>query len=202
MTHQLIRWVFLFLAVLHGCVRQASAQTVRTFPTEQEPVLSTVDLSRYAPPPQPDLTEPVRLTAVVATDAGAASGAQAALVRQGARYDMPFNGICLNEPAQALVESAFYAQHRTLLNDSRRAQAELGAQAIRDLQLIQTDINILRAVYAARIRARDIELESANRIILDLNRQSSSQTWQTVGWVTLGVMAGFGLGSLLLLTRP
>jgi len=196
----LMCWVFLFLTLVQGCVRQANAQTVRTFPAEPEPTVTAIDLGRYAPPPQPDLTQPVRLSSIAA-DAGA-TGAQAVVVRQGARYDMPFNAICLNEPAQALVEAAFYEQHRTLVNDSRRAQAELGAQAIRDIQLLHTDINILRAVYGSRIRARDIELQSANRVILELNGQSASRTWQTVGLVTLGVLTGVGIGSLLLLTRP
>jgi hypothetical protein len=90
----------------------------------------------------------------------------------------------------------------TVRADDFRTLEILGANAQRDISLLQSDINILRLAYEARVRSRDISLESANRTIAALQNNAGNSVYSNIGWTAVGVVGGMLLtGAIILFTR-
>jgi hypothetical protein len=184
------------LWLLLGCGSTQNSQLLRTFPTEPDSVPTSVDLSRYTPPPQPDLSAPV---SVRTTAVDSSTGAAQAIIRQGVRFEAPFDGVCLNNEAEAVIEASFNEQIRNSRNEMHRAISELDAHALRDLQIMQNDFNLQRSAFQARIRDRDQEINSGNRIIQALERNSVNNIWYNIGWAAFGATIGIVASSVYLI---
>lgn len=192
--------VVLFIA---GCASTRTAQgPYHTSLMGQEPVPTSINLSSYAPPPQPDLTSPIRIRTVVINQV---PGAMQAIVRRDARYVIPDDGLYINTVAEAAIEATVNEQLRTCQNDNRRNIAETRAQALHDLQIMQNDMNILRSFYQAQVRNREITIDAANSSIVALQRASTSNFWQSFGWIGVGFLTGVtisaGIAGVYLLTH-
>lgn len=189
------RLVALFL-LLTGCATTAIGN-VRTLPSEQEPSPTSINLSRYAPPALPDLVTPINLQTVVSSPP---PGAAIALMRRGVRYEAPDDGLYMTSAAEAAIEASVFERLRTSRNECRTTVAETNASALRDLQIMQSDTNILRAFYMARLRDRDIALDGANQTITTLQHASTNNIWQNMGWAALGVVIGAGVAGIVILS--
>lgn len=169
------------LGVLSFLVLMSCATVSRTPITIQgigsEPSPTSIDLDRYAPVSPPDPHAPLSLQAIPLDPNTAA---RQALIRAGRRYEAPFDGVCLNNEATAVVEATFNSTARSVQLDGWRSLAELRAQALRDLQLVQTDVRTYRAFYQAGLRSRDIAIEQANQAITTLT--GTNNIWQLIGW--------------------
>lgn len=161
---------------------------------------SSIDVRRYETPPMPDITGPVEINVRnVLADAGVGTDAAVVVLRQGNRYELPFNAVCLNGPAEAVVETAFTEQARTCRNDMRRAVAEVNAQALRDIGLLQSDARTTRELLTARVAERTSALQSAERVIASLQSSARGSVWVNVALATAGIVLGAGLSALYLL---
>lgn len=193
--------VLLCSAALVGCgssqVRQGgSLRTV--FPsdsrsTEPGQTTTAVDMSYYAAATSNSAdvataTSPsvrqFRLSAISGSETAVA------VVRQGHRYELPFDGVCLNAAAEAVIEASFNEQARLGRVEADYAVRLLAARAVRDLQTQQSDHNLVRSVMQARISDRDIELTAASRIIQQLETERNGTLLQRLGWAGIGAVAG------------
>ena len=181
---------------LFACTRTQTPTTLRTFPAEVDGQISSINLEQYAPPPMPDLTAPVTLSSMITdSSTGAAQGS----IREGTRIIAPFDGVCLNNEAESVIESTINEHYRESLNERRRAVAEANARALRDLQTLQNDYNLSRTVFQSRIRDRDNEINNGNRIIQTLERNNVNNVWYNMGWVAAGAAIGIVASSVYLL---
>jgi hypothetical protein len=186
----------LFLAFFLLACAPKNTNTLRTFSAQNDPASTSIDLSVYSTPPLPDLSNHVNIRTI---PADSTTSARQALIRQGIRYESPFDGVCFNNEAEAVIEATFSEQVRSQRNENRRALAETNARALRDLSTMQSDANLLRSLYQARLNDRDQELSSANRIINSLERASSTNVWYNIAWATLGGLIGIATSGIYLL---
>ena len=186
----------LFLAFFLLACAPKNTNTLRTFSAQNDPAPTSIDLSVYSTPPLPDLSNQVNIRTI---PADSATSARQALIRQGIRYESPFDGVCFNNEAEAVIEATFSEQVRSQRNENRRALAETNARALRDLSTMQSDANLLRSLYQARLNDRDQELSSANRIINSLERASSTNVWYNIAWASLGGLIGIATSGIYLL---
>lgn len=196
----------LLLGVALAVTVMSCAATVSTAPRVEAPTPSaveepgSVDIRRYDTPPMPDLTGPAEISVRnVLADAGVGTDAAVVVLRQGNRYELPFNAVCLNGPAEAVIETAFAEQARTCRNDMRRAVAEVNAQALRDIALLQSDARTTRELLTARVAERTSALQSAERVIASLRSSAGGSIWVNVALATAGIVLGAGLSALYLL---
>lgn len=186
----------LFLAFFILACAPKNTNTLRTFSAQNDPAPTSIDLSVYSTPPLPDLSNQINIRTM---PADSTASARQALIRQGARYESPFDGVCFNNEAEAVIEASFSEQIRSQRNENRRALAETNARALRDLSTMQADANLLRSLYQSRLNDRDQELNSANRIINSLERASSTNVWYNIAWASLGGLIGIATSGIYLL---
>lgn len=186
----------LFLAFFILACAPKNTNTLRTFSAQNDPAPTSIDLSVYSTPPLPDLSNQINIRTM---PADSTASARQALIRQGVRYESPFDGVCFNNEAEAVIEASFSEQVRSQRNENRRALAETNARALRDLSTMQSDANLLRSLYQARLNDRDQELSSANRIINSLERASSTNVWYNIAWASLGGLIGIATSGIYLL---
>jgi hypothetical protein len=186
----------LFLTFFLLACAPKNTNTLRTFSAQNDPAPTSIDLSAYSTPPLPDLSNQVNIRSI---PVDSATSARQAIIRQGARYESPFDGVCFNNEAEAVIEASFSEQIRSQRNENRRALAETNARALRDLSTMQADANLLRSLYQSRLNDRDQELNSANRIINSLERASSTNVWYNIAWASLGGLIGIATSGIYLL---
>lgn len=200
-----------FAAVLLICSACASSQTPRPQTVaneEQVPQSSVVDMVQYAPV-RPTNQPPVDIRTVVGNDTARQSGAlQVPMFEPNSRDAVrpfvtgPWRGTCLNEAAINHISVSINQTISTIQAEDFRSLEILGANAQRDINLLQVDTNTLRISYEARVRSRDIALESANRTISTLQNSAGSNVFTVVGWTAVGVVGGMlATGAIVLLTR-
>ena len=200
----------LFAAVLFICSACASSQTPRpqTVADSQAPQPSVVDLVQYAPA-RPANQQPVDIRAIVGNDTARQAGAlQVPMFEPNSRDAVrpfvtgPWRGTCLNEAAINHIAVSVNQAVSTVRADDFRTLEILGANAQRDISLLQSDANILRIAYEARVQSRDISLESANRTIAALQNNAGNSIYANIGWAAVGVVGGMlATGAIILFTR-
>ena len=200
----------LFAAVLFICSACASSQTPRpqTVADSQAPQPSVVDLVQYAPV-RPANQQPVDIRAIVGNDTARQAGAlQVPMFEPNSRDAVrpfvtgPWRGTCLNEAAINHIAVSVNQTVSTVRADDFRTLEILGANAQRDISLLQSDANILRIAYEARVQSRDISLESANRTIAALQNNAGNSIYANIGWAAAGVVGGMlATGAIILFTR-
>lgn len=201
----------LFAAILLVCSACASSQTPRpqtVADNNQTPQPSVVDMVQYAPV-RPANQQPVDIRAIVGNDTARQAGAlQVPMFEPNSRDAVrpfvtgPWRGTCLNEAAINHIAVSVNQTVSTVRADDFRTLEILGANAQRDISLLQSDINILRLAYEARVSSRDISLESANRTIAALQNNAGNSVYSNIGWTAVGVVGGMLLtGAIILFTR-
>ena len=200
----------LFAAILLICSACASSQTPRpqTVADSQAPQPSVVDLVQYAPV-RPTNQQPVDIRAIVGNDTARQAGAlQVPMFEPNSRDAVrpfvtgPWRGTCLNEAAINHIAVSVNQTVSTVRADDFRTLEILGANAQRDISLLQSDANILRIAYEARVQSRDISLESANRTIAALQNNAGNSIYANIGWAAVGVVGGMlATGAIILFTR-
>jgi len=201
----------LFAAILLVCSACASSQTPRpqtVADNNQAPQPSVVDMVQYAPV-RPANQQPVDIRAIVGNDTARQAGAlQVPMFEPNSRDAVrpfvtgPWRGTCLNEAAINHIAVSVNQTVSTVRADDFRTLEILGANAQRDISLLQSDINILRLAYEARVSSRDISLESANRTIAALQNNAGNSVYSNIGWTAVGVVGGMLLtGAIILFTR-
>ena len=200
----------LFAAILLVCSACASSQTLRpqTVADSQAPQPSVVDLVQYAPA-RPANQQPVDIRAIVGNDTARQAGAlQVPMFEPNSRDAVrpfvtgPWRGTCLNEAAINHIAVSVNQAVSTVRADDFRTLEILGANAQRDISLLQSDANILRIAYEARVQSRDISLESANRTIAALQNNAGNSIYANIGWAAVGVVGGMlATGAIILFTR-
>ena len=201
----------LFAAILLVCSACASSQTPRSqtvADNNQAPQPSVVDMVQYAPA-RPANQQAVDIRAIVGNDTARQAGAlQVPMFEPNSRDAVrpfvtgPWRGTCLNEAAINHIAVSVNQTVSTVRADDFRTLEILGANAQRDISLLQSDINILRLAYEARVRSRDISLESANRTIAALQNNAGNSVYSNIGWTAVGVVGGMLLtGAIILFTR-
>jgi hypothetical protein len=201
----------LFAAILLVCSACASSQTPRpqtVADNNQAPQPSVVDMVQYAPV-RPANQQAVDIRAIVGNDTARQAGAlQVPMFEPNSRDAVrpfvtgPWRGTCLNEAAINHIAVSVNQTVGTVRADDFRTLEILGANAQRDISLLQSDINILRLAYEARVHSRDISLESANRTIAALQNNAGNSVYSNIGWTAVGVVGGMLLtGAIILFTR-
>ena len=201
----------LFAAILLVCSACASSQTPRpqtVADNNQAPQPSVVDMVQYAPV-RPANQQAVDIRAIVGNDTARQAGAlQVPMFEPNSRDAVrpfvtgPWRGVCLNEAAINHIAVSVNQAVSTVRADDFRTLETLGANAQRDINILQSDINILRLAYEARVSSRDISLESANRTIATLQSSSGNSIYTNIGWTAVGVIGGMLLtGAIILFTR-
>jgi hypothetical protein len=201
----------LFAAILLVCSACASSQTPRpqtVADNNQTQQPSVVDMVQYAPV-RPANQQPVDIRAIVGNDTARQAGAlQVPMFEPNSRDAVrpfvtgPWRGTCLNEAAINHIAVSVNQTVSTVRADDFRTLEILGANAQRDISLLQSDINILRLAYEARVSSRDISLESANRTIAALQNNAGNSVYSNIGWTAVGVVGGMLLtGAIILFTR-
>ena len=201
----------LFAAILLVCSACASSQTPRpqtVADNNQTPQPSVVDMVQYAPV-RPANQQPVDIRAIVGNDTARQAGAlQVPMFEPNSRDAVrpfvtgPWRGTCLNEAAINHIAVSVNQAVSTVRADDFRTLEILGANAQRDISLLQSDINILRLAYEARVSSRDISLGSANRTIAALQNNAGNSVYSNIGWTAVGVVGGMLLtGAIILFTR-
>ncbi len=201
----------LFAAILLVCSACASSQTPRpqtVADNNQAPQPSVVDMVQYAPV-RPANQQPVDIRAIVGNDTARQAGALQVLMFEPNSRDAvrpfvtgPWRGTCLNEAAINHIAVSVNQAVSTVRADDFRTLETLGANAQRDINILQSDINILRLAYEARVSSRDISLESANRTIATLQNNAGNSVYSNIGWAAVGVVGGMLLtGAIILFTR-
>ena len=148
----------LFAAILLVCSACASSQTPRpqtVADNNQTQQPSVVDMVQYAPV-RPANQQPVDIRAIVGNDTARQAGAlQVPMFEPNSRDAVrpfvtgPWRGTCLNEAAINHIAVSVNQTVSTVRADDFRTLEILGANAQRDISLLQSDINILRLAYEA-----------------------------------------------------
>lgn len=200
----------LITAILLTCSACASSQALRpqTVADNQVPLNSVIDMVQYAPV-RPTNQQAVDIRAIVGNDTARQAGAlQVPMFEPNSRdaarpfVTGPWRGTCLNEAAINHIAVSVNQAVSTIRADDFRSLEILGANAQRDINIMQSDASILRIAYEARIHSRDISLESANRTIATLQTNDGNSIYANVGWTAVGVVGGMlATGAILLFTR-
>ena len=200
----------LFTAVLLICSACASSQDLRpqTVADNQIPQHSVVDMVQYAPA-RPTNQQAVDIRAIIGNDTARQAGAlQVPMFEPNSRDAVrpfvtgPWRGTCLNEAAINHIAVSVNQAVSTVRADDFRTLEILGANAQRDINILQSDASILRIAYEARVQSRDISLESANRTIATLQSSGGNSIYANIGWAAVGVVGGMlATGAILLFTR-
>lgn len=200
-------FTLLFLSLFISCCATTRPRTFQDIPI---PELTNVNLDRYRPQ-QPPTTSQQDITAMINTESAARVGALAVpmytqeqintLTRSRVplpanRVVGPWTGVCVNEPAiNHIVTSTNEVVRRTQADGFQRLET-LGANAIRDIQTLQSDISLLRSAYQARLRNREIALQQADQQIATAQRNNMLLT---IGLTVGGLVIGAGTTALVAL---
>lgn len=200
-------FTLLFLSLFISCCATTRPRTFQDIPI---PELTNVNLDRYRPQ-QPPTTSQQDITAMINTESAARVGALAVpmytqeqintLTRSRVplpanRVVGPWTGVCVNEPAiNHIVTSTNEVVRRTQADGFQRLET-LGANAIRDIQTLQSDIALLRSAYQARLRNREIALQQADQQIAIAQRNNALLT---IGLTVGGLVIGAGTTALVAL---
>ena len=197
-------------AILLICSACASRQNLRPqiVADNQTTQHSVVDMVQYAPV-RPTNQQPVDIRAIIGNDTARQAGAlQVPMFEPNSRDAVrpfvtgPWRGTCLNEAAINHIAVSVNQAVSTIRADDFRTLETLGANAQRDINILQSDASILRIAYEARVQSRDISLESANRTISTLQSSGGNSIYANIGWAAVGVVGGMLLtGAIILFTR-
>jgi len=200
MKSKLVSILMLGLLACNGStgVRRVDSPTI----TE----LTAVNMSPYDPPrPTTPNIEEFTLSAILGTEQARAAGAF-----QLHMYDMsehnpvrpyvrgPANGTCINQEAINYIAANTRQAVASTQEEQFLRTRTLGAQAQRDIRLLQLDYSLMREAYRAQIRSYEISLTEADSTIVSLRRNN---VWQNIGVGVGGVLLGVGVSGLILLTR-
>jgi len=197
------------LLALTAC-NATTSSTQRRFANETEVALTQVDLNRYRPQrPRQDITVDTRslLRQAPAEAVGIEMYTRAQINEGILRIPRnhvvgPFPGVCVNNVSLAHIDASTRQAIRTV-NENNFTQLEtIGANAIRDINLLQNDFGLLRAAYQARVNQRDIALREADATIETLRRSPTSNVWFVVGLTVGGIALASGTtAAIILLSR-
>lgn len=179
-------------------VRRVAAPTVAE--------LTAVNTTPYNPPrPTTPSIENFSLATILGTEQARAAGAfQLYMYAPGVPAVRPYvrgpvNGTCFNQEAINYVAANTRQAVANTQEEQYRVTQILGAQAQRDISLLQSDYRLMREAYQAQIRNYDISLTEADNTISTLRRNN---VWQSIGIGVGGILLGVGVsGLLVLLTR-
>jgi len=196
-----IKLVSCLLLMSIACTK-AGGVTVNSQPTISD--LTQVNMSPYNYRSSPEPT-PLTIRNMLNTDQARSAGAEQIYI-----YDMsaqnpvrpyvrgPWNGLCINDQAIAHIGTAATAVALHVRNDEQERLRTLSATARRDIERLQVDFSSMVGGYQSQINARDISLRDAQRTIDTLRRNNF---WTDVGFGLGGVLLGFGVSGIILLTR-
>jgi hypothetical protein len=117
------------------------------------------------------------------------NGELIAPVHQG--QPAPFNGVVFNGPAVASIQVQYSAQQQRCMVDRRADMLTIGARAMADLDIMQSQ-------YVAAQQRSIILLESRDREINTLRSQTHYNPWLMTGIGLLGGLSIFGLTYVLI----
>ena len=195
--------VALAASMIDGCASRQPTPTnlspTHTVPSTdylrtRQSLVPAQTVERYTNPQVPAITAP----------AGHApgSGGEGFVAPRGQRVDMPYDVLCINAEAQAAVEANVTYRDEVAQNNCRAAVRSLGAQAARDLALVD-------AAAATRENTLNVQAESAmdavrsvNRTVAELREQMTSNSRFGVLMNVLvglgGLVVGAGLAAIIL----
>ena len=140
--------LFLFNSFVFGCAASTS-QALQLHPTVSPPTETTINTAVYQPPVLPADMRTIRIRPYTYPPA---AGAAVATITQGQAVTPTFNGICLNDPALATIESDINTTLRTDEINRLTSLGVQGASAIRDIEIARNDAAIQRVFYEAQIK--------------------------------------------------
>lgn len=201
----------LFCLIAGSVACATTTPSVRTFHNQPEEALTQVNLEQYHPAtPNPDATVDVR--SIIGGEEARRLGAQGYRMRQATRqhplgsYDPSqsmfygfWPGLCLNEPSLNYISTSVNHVVRTTITDNFALLETMGANAIRDIRLLQNDTETIRSLYQARVNERDTALREANNVIETLQRSQRNNLLLTIGLTVGGTLVGAGATALLVL---
>lgn len=203
----------LLSVVLAGSMACATTTvpSARNFQNQIEEGITQVNLAQYRPTPSnPDA--PVDIRAVVGNDEARRLGAQGERISEATRehplgtHDTAqhiiyghWNGLCVNEPAINHIATSVNQIVRTTRADDFARLETLGANAMRDIRLLQTDMQTIRSLYQGRINQRDIALREADNSIQILQRSQRNSMLLSVGLGIGGLLVGVGASALFVI---
>jgi hypothetical protein len=193
-------------AIMTGMLACNGSTGVRRVNTPTVAELTAVNMAPYNPTrPAVPREQDFSLQAILGADQARSSGASQIYVYSMSERNPvrpfvrgPWNGVCVNEPAINYI-AANTRQAIAVAQEEQFVRTQtLGAQAQRDIALMQSDYRLMREAYQAQIRNYEISLTEADGTIVSLRRNN---LWQNIGIGIGGVLLGVGVSGLILLTR-
>lgn len=195
--------VALAASMIDGCASRQQTTTIpslahTTPPTDylrnRQPLVPAQTIERYTNPQVPAIAAP--------SGHAPGSGGEGFVAPRGQHVDMPYDVLCINAEAQAAVEANVTYRDEVAQNNCRAAVRSLGAQAARDLALVD-------AAAATRENTLNVQAESAmdavrsvNRTVAELREQMTSNSRFGVLMNVLvglgGLVVGAGLAAIIL----
>jgi hypothetical protein len=204
-------YFFLFLMFLNAC-NATTGSNQRRFNDGSDVALTQVDLRRYRP--QRSTNDPVLQLGSILRNApptavGVEMYTQAQVSDPNIRTTIPrvhvvgpWSGVCINAESRVHIDTSMNQAIRTLSNDRYTQLETLGVNAINDISILQSDFNLLRATYQARVNSRDIALREADATIETLRRSPTNNVWFVVGLTVGGIALASGTtAAIILLSR-
>ncbi len=164
----------------------ANTNSNRTVPnttqTARTPLVSQQTLERYTTPTLPIIAAP---------DRSPHSGGEGFVAPRGQSLEIPYDVLCLNAEAQAAVEANVTFRDEIAQNNCNAAVRILGAQAARDLSLVDAASATRESTLSAQVRSAADAVSASNQTINDLRSQMLSNS-------RFGTLINFlvGLGGL------
>jgi len=165
----------------------------RATSTERTPLVSPETIRRYVHPELPVVTAP--------NGPPPNPGGEGFVAPRGQTIEMPYDVLCIDARAQAAVEANIAYRDQTAQNNCSSAVRILGAQAARDLSLVDAAAATRENTLNAQINAATDSLTSTNRTLNDLRDQitSNSRFATLVNFIIAvgGVAVGAGIAALI-----
>lgn len=160
----------------------SSSVTHNTAQTARTSLVSQQTLERYTAPALPRVAAP---------DRAPHSGGEGFVAPRGQTLQIPYDVLCLNAEAQAAVEANVTYRDEIAQNNCNAAVRTLGAQAARDLSLVDAASATRESVLGAQVRSAADAVAASNQTINQLRGQLTSNS-------RFGVLINFlvGLGGL------
>lgn len=202
------KYFFLLLAFLNAC-NATVGSTQRRLNDGSDVTLTQVNLNRYRVQRSPDPVIQVRniLLNAPPNAIGVEMYTQAQINDPRSRIPRvhvvgPWPGACINEDSRIHIDTSVNQAIRDLNNDRYTEMETLGANAIADINRLQSDFSLLRTTYQARVNSRDIALRQADSTIETLRRSPTNNVWFIVGLTVGGVVLASGTTvAIMLLSR-
>lgn len=167
-----VRNLSLFLALTVAC-SSVQPSHLEPLPTVQPPTYDRQVYEDVVLPNPPDVTLSL-----------SGNGELIAPVRQG--QAAPFNGVVFNGPAVASIQVQFSAQQQRCMIDRRADMLTIGARAMADLDIMQSE-------FVAAQQRSIVLLQSRDREINTLRSVTHYNPWLMTGLGMLGGLALYGL---------